>query len=61
MKTNHTIILTVRVDYTTDGRNEQHELTAAGLTITPNIGTIESGVQLTNVECYLDGQQITID
>ena len=55
----NTIILAVRIDYTHDGR-EQNDLTAAEMVVRRlyEIHSIVDGVQITNVETYLDGREI---
>ncbi|MBP5722081.1 MAG: hypothetical protein J6X18_00655 [Bacteroidales bacterium] len=55
----NTIILTVRIDYTHDGR-VQNDLTAAEMVVRrlDEIHSIVDGVQITNVETYLDGKEI---
>ena len=54
----NTIILTVRIDYTHTGKDEQHELTAAGLVINNQFPTIEQGVEIEHVEAYNNGVEI---
>lgn len=58
METN-TIIVQVRIDYTHKG-TEQHEQTAAEMAVKrlEEIHNISDGVQITNVEAYLAGEQL---
>ena len=54
-----TIIVKVRIDYTHKG-TEQHEQTAAEMVVKrlEEIHSISDGVQITNVEAYLAGEQL---
>lgn len=55
----NTIILSVRIEYQHNG-HEQHDLTAAEMVVRKldEIHSIVDGVQITDVEAYLDGNQI---
>lgn len=54
----NSIILSVRIDYSHTDEAPQHELTAANLVIRNSFPSIEEGVQIENVEAYLDGEQL---
>lgn len=53
-----TIMLGVRVDYTTEGRDPNHVLTAAALVIRDKFPTIENGVRIEFVEVFHHGETI---
>lgn len=55
----NTIFIKVRIDYTHKG-NEMHEQTAADMVVKrmEELCTIVDGVQVTNVEVYLDGEEL---
>jgi len=53
-----TIVLGVRVDYTTEGRDPCHDITAAELVVRDHFPTIENGVRITSVEVLKDGERI---
>ena len=54
------IILSVRIDYINNGKNKNHEQTAAEMVVKrlEEIHSIVDGVQITNVEVYNNGEQI---
>lgn len=56
----NTIILAVRIDYTHQDYTESHQETAASMVVNAKdtIHAIVDGVEITNVEAYLDGAQI---
>lgn len=55
----NTIFIKVRIDYTYKG-NEKHEQTAADMVVkrTEEVCSIVDGVQVTNVEVYVDGEEM---
>jgi hypothetical protein len=55
----NTIFIKVRIDYTHKG-NEMHEQTAADMVVKrmEELCSIVDGVQVTNVEVYLDGEEL---
>lgn len=54
------VVLTVRVDYYTDGRDKQHANTAARMVVRDNFPTIDNGVEIERVEVYHDGDELFI-
>lgn len=58
MKQTNTIMLSVRIDYTHEGRDPQHELTAALSVLRDSFPTVEQGVTIESVEAYNHGEQI---
>lgn len=55
----NTIFIKVRIDYTHKG-NEMHEQTAADMVVKrmEELCSVVDGVQVTNVEVYLDGEEL---
>lgn len=54
------VILTVRVDYTHDGRDNLHANTAARMVVNDQFHTIDNGVEVDRVEVYHDGDELFI-
>ena len=46
------VVLTVRVDYYTDGRDDLHANTAARMVVRDNFPTIDNGVEVERVEVF---------
>lgn len=62
MREEKTIILTVRVDYCTDGRDELDAITAARMVVRDNFPTIDNGVEISRVEVFgNDGELFVAD
>lgn len=59
-KIKKTVILTVRVEYTHDGRDNLHANTAARMVVNDQFHTIENGVEIERVEVYHDGDELFI-
>lgn len=55
-----TIILTVQIDYTHEGRDPQHAETAAAMVIKKEFPTIENGVQIKKAKILRWKQEIKL-
>lgn len=51
-------MLSVRIDYKHQGKDPQHELTAANMVLRSAFPTIENGVEIERVEAYNHGEQV---
>jgi len=57
-KKERSIMLAVRIDYTTEGKTPDSELIASALVVRDQFPTIEEGVKVEHVEVWHNGDRI---